>query len=434
MRVRTPTRGRLVVEVDPAADRPPDRPARLRLGAGRLATLLTNLVLLLSGLLSSVLISRALGPAGRGEYTTWQTWAGTAAILAIGGLPQVLVLDTMTVGRRWLGQTFTLLAATLTTGLIVVVGIAAVLRPGAAVFVAAILVVAANQFAAVGAAEAQRRGRMVGEFNLVRMAPQVAALLAMGALLLRGSSSSTTWLLAVAGAQTVGTAIWVVVTAGWRRSYYASSRRTLLQAAKLIPGNCATMLQYRYDLLVLAAVLPAEQVGFYAVGGAAQSAVLAAGQACGMHWFAKQRRDHPGRRTALKRELWRVTAVSLVMAVLLAATSTAWVAHFYGGAFVPAVPTVVVLCGVGVLQSLDYLLAHECLMAGLGGRIARYRMPSLALTTIGLAVGLHLSWAVPALAVVPGVGYVLSTGAFLRASGIGLPRVIGRAASRGGMR
>jgi hypothetical protein len=41
------------------------------------ATLLTNIALLGAGFLSSAIASRALAPTGRGEYVTWQTWAGT---------------------------------------------------------------------------------------------------------------------------------------------------------------------------------------------------------------------------------------------------------------------------------------------------------------------------------------------------------------------
>src|SRR5690242_12440701 len=77
---------------------------RASLRNGFTATLLTNLALLLGGIASSVVISRTLGPVGRGEYVKWQTWFSTIALAALGGLPQAVVLDRALRGRHGLGD------------------------------------------------------------------------------------------------------------------------------------------------------------------------------------------------------------------------------------------------------------------------------------------------------------------------------------------
>jgi hypothetical protein len=81
--------------------------------AGRVPTLLTNVGLLASGVGSSIIISRSLGPVARGEYVAWQTWAAAGAILALGGVPQVLVLDENTPERHKRADVAFILLATL---------------------------------------------------------------------------------------------------------------------------------------------------------------------------------------------------------------------------------------------------------------------------------------------------------------------------------
>jgi O-antigen/teichoic acid export membrane protein len=380
------------------------------------ATIFTNMAVLSAGILSSAVVSRVLGPSGRGEYVAWQTWAATIGVLTIGGLPQVLVLDDWTPGRHRLAEIAAPLAVGLGLALVVAVGVSMALRPEHVVTGAFILIVAATQCGAVGAAEAQRMGHMGGEFNAARALPSGAALVAMSGLFLTGSSSVHGWLVTVGGLQAVAMIVWLVVTAGYRGPARAPVRRTLANSLVLAPGNAITMFQYRFDLLAVAAFFPPETVAFYATGVAAQSAVLAAGQANGMLWFARRNADRIDRRDEVRVELYKTAATATGAAVVLALTSGIWVHRLYGSAFQPAVPVVVVLCGVGVLQSLDYLLAHECLMLGLGGRIPLYRMASLGVLASGFAVAVSHSWPTVAIAALPGLGYALSSVALLTAA------------------
>jgi hypothetical protein len=114
--------------------------------SGRSATLCTNGGLLASGILTSILVSRMLGPTGRGHYVTWQTWAATIGVFALGGLPQVLVLDDWTPGRHKPRELLAPLAMTVGAALAVLAGLSAFLRPDWIVFTAGVLVVLANQF------------------------------------------------------------------------------------------------------------------------------------------------------------------------------------------------------------------------------------------------------------------------------------------------
>ena len=380
---------------------------------GRTATLLTNLALLSAGIISSALAARVLGPTGRGDYVTWQTWAATIGVLALGGLPQVLVLDDWTLQRHRLVEIVAPLTVSLGLALVVAAGVSMTLQRDLVLMTAFILIVAATQCGAVGAVEAQRMGRMGVEFNAARAVPAVAGLLAMSALLLTGSSSAAVWLVTVGGLQAVAAIVWLVATAERRWPKRTPVRRTLVDSALLAPGNAVTMLQYRFDLLAVAAIYPPETVAFYATGVAAQTAVLAAGQAHGMLWF-NRRAEHADHHAKLRAELYKTAATAASIAAVLATTSGLWVQWVYGSAFLPAVPVVVVLCGVGVVQSLDYLLAHECLLVGRGGRVPLYRLSSLAVLAVGFAVAVANSWPPAVIAILPGIGYALSSAVLLR--------------------
>lgn len=381
--------------------------------SGRSATLLTNGGLLASGILTSILVSRLLGPTGRGHYVTWQTWAATIGIFALGGLPQVLVLDDWTPGRHKPRELLAPLALTVGAALAVLAGLSAFLRPDWVVFTAAVLVVLANQFGSLGASEAQRMGRMGIEFNLARIVPQAASLLAMGGLLVLRSGSYPAWLMGVAVCQAGATALWLWYRCERGARPPVSARPTVSDSVRLAPGSWVTLLQYRFDLLAVTALFRPEIVAFYATGLAASGAVLAAGQSRGMHWFSRQGGTFTSRRGALTRELRRTAGIALAVAAPLALLGRLWVAGAYGSAFLPAVPIVAVLCGVGVIQSVDYLLAHECLIVGLGSRVLLFRLPSIAAVAAGFGLASAQHWPTAAIAVVPGAGYALSSAVFL---------------------
>jgi O-antigen/teichoic acid export membrane protein len=390
--------------------------------SGRGATLATNLALLCSGVASSVLVSRTLAPAGRGEYVTWQAWGATIAIVAIGGLPQVLVLDPRAAGRHTAREILPALLATAGLGAAAVGILAFVRHPGAALVIGTLLALATNQLATIGPSEAQRMGNMGFEFNAARLTPQVAALIAMGVLLYSGAGSAAAWLIVVSALQAAAALAWIVGTAGRRTHLLRRGRRAgpahaappapavalLRDALVLAPANWATQVQYRLDILAVATLFPPATVAYYAIGAAAQSAVLAAGQAGGMYWFARR----PGS-ASLRVELGKTVAIALLLAVPLAATTPLWLPVVYGHAFIPAVPVVMVLCVVGVAQSVDYLLAHDALKSGRGARAVLYRLPALAALVALYGTAARSGWSLTALALVPGAGFLLSSATFL---------------------
>jgi O-antigen/teichoic acid export membrane protein len=369
-------------------------------------TILTNVALLAAGVASSVIASRALGPAGRGEYVSWQAWGAAGGILALGGVPQALVLERHR--RRFSRAEIALiLAATCACALPVIIVATIALRPGVAATVGLALVIVATQMGALSVAQAQHLGRMVTEFNLARLIPTLALFGALLALFVGDSSSSTAWLLTIAVAQTGFTTVWLVHHT--RRGRERGDIGGLLRRAFVIaPANWLTLLQYRLDVLAVAVLYPPSIVSYYAIGVAAQSAVLAVGQSTGMHWFTGQ----PGTLRRLWSELVFTAVIALAVAVPLAASATGWIGAAYGAPFTPAAPLVAILCLVGVAQSMDYLLTHDSLMRGRPARTAVCRLPSVIVLLTGFLVARRLDWPVAIVALLPGIGYVLSAVTF----------------------
>lgn len=383
---------------------------------GQSVTILTNLLMLASGIISSVLVSRFLGASGRGDYVTWNILAATVSTLALLGLPQVLVLDTWTPGRHRLQELGLPLAITIGLSSMAIVSIGVVVGLSWAAGIGMMLVAIATQSGAVGAAEAQRMGSMISEFNLVRSLPLVSGLLALCVLALSTNRSAATWLVVVAAFQVVPLIIWLATTTNRQRKTRAPIRPTLDSTLRLAPGNWTTTLQYRVDILAIAIIYPARVVGIYAVGAAAQAAVLATAQATGMMWFSRRADTRENRSRQLGGQLRSTLFLALLAAVVLGGSAPWWVSAAYGSDFEQAVPLVVVLCVVGVIQSMDYLLAHECLLAGLGSRVLLFRLPSVVLVLVVYSATSKLSLEPALLATLPGAGFAVSALVFYKMS------------------
>lgn len=387
-----------------------------RLFGGRVATLGTNLSILLTGVLSSAIVSRALAPAGRGEYVTWQAWGAAAAIFTIGGLPQAVVLDDRIDGRHRAGELYRVLALTLGAGFLAVIALTVVLDPSVTIVCCLCLTVAVNQIGAIGPAQAQRIGAMTVEFNVARLLPQVAALLAMCCLLVVGTPHPIRWLLVVSLFQLVAAVAWMLTVAAPLGPPRLDGRAIARDTARLATMNWATQLHYRFDLLAVSVLFPPTAVGFYAVGFAAQNAVLAAGQASGMYWFSKRGGGAEDAWRRLKREIGLSAAAAGAVCVPLALSSGYWVPLLYGRDFAPAADVVMVLSVSGVLQSVDYLLAHDCLLRVGGGRVAALRLPSIVALVAGFVAVRAFAVPLSMAAAIPVAGYAVSVLALLSTS------------------
>jgi O-antigen/teichoic acid export membrane protein len=383
----------------------------LLLRVGRLPTTLSNGALLLGGLVSSVMSSRALGPGGRGEYVTWQTWITTIGILALGGLPQAMVLDRRTANRHRFGDLALPLLSTCAAAGAILGVLLLVKRPDWRIDLAVLLGVLETQLAGVAIAEAQRMGRMATEFNIVRLLEPASAVAAMVALLAARTTDPAAWVLAVCGTQAGVLIAWMALANKRGQGSPGTDRRLVRETLHLAPGNWVTLVQYRLELVAITAIFPPQIVAFYAIALAAQAAVTAVGDASGMHWFARRGAEFDNRRPQLRGEVLKTAGLTLASAVVIAAVSELTLNFIYGRDYLPALPIVAVLCGVGVIRSVDYLLNKECLMLGAGRRVGLYRLPALVALVLGFATMKIAALPVIVAGFLSGLGYTLSAAA-----------------------
>lgn len=340
----------------------------------------TNLSILLLGLATSVLSSRALAPSGRGDLVAWQAWTSSVATLCALGLPQVLVMDAtlpkfLSARSLWrvLGPiagaatVFSLLLTWRLDGRLgAIVG---------AAFMSCATIVNAAQVAA-----AQRSGAMTVRFNLIRLSPQVAALVAALALYQSSSVDPNNWMLIVGLAQM--TAVCLGGGGQVRPSVpWASVPGVMRRAVRVAPIAWASLLQYRADLLLVTALFPRDQGAFYAIAVAAQSGPFVAGQSGGMHWFSR------GPRGSLRAALLATSLIAVVAATVVCCVSGWIVPVLYGEDFRDAVGVAQVLVFAAVPLSLDYFFTHVAMLKGVHNTLLLTKIslvgafvPALALT------------------------------------------------------
>jgi hypothetical protein len=233
----------------------------------------------------------------------------------------------------------------------------------------------------------------------------------MVACLVARTTDPAIWILAVCSAQACALIGWTSLATQRGQRSTGTDRRLVRATLHLAPGNWVTVLQYRLELAAVTVIFPSQIVAFYAIALAAQAAVTAVGDASGMHWFARQGAEFDNRRPQLRGELLKTAGLTLACALLVAAVSELALGVVYGRDYLPALPIVATLCGVGVVKSVDYLLNKECLMLGVGGRLGLYRLPALVTLVLGLALVKITALPVIVAGLLSGLAYALSAAA-----------------------
>ncbi|MEH6820658.1 MAG: hypothetical protein V7706_12010 [Dietzia psychralcaliphila] len=255
----------------------------------------------------------------------------------------------------------------------------------------AVAIAVANNMSGVRAAWMQRAGQLALNFNAQRMAPQVAGLIALGALVLSPERSANVWIVCVGVFQfaaVVITGSLLGASPSWRIPSMALQRRSI----HLVPISWLSHLQYRVDLIAVTFFFPPSQVAFYSVAVAIQSAVVAVGQSTGMRWFSK----HGDASAVLAAK--QTTKISMAGAILAMAFSwpAIWIA--YGIDFMPAAPVALILCIGAVPASVDYLVTHVAIARGTHALVVPVKLGIVVAVVILVAGISALGWPIAAAA------------------------------------
>ena len=327
------------------------------------ATMSTRGAVLLAGLVTSVVVARHLGPAGRGAFVVATTAA--ALLVQFGNLglhasnTYVLGRDPARVGELlWnsLGVTLAMsaVAAALLVaqravwpGLVPLDGDLPLLVIGFVPFALA-LVFIQNLLLATGA---------VGSYNVTELLPRVVVLvLVCAAVLTTGLTAATAFAVSLAGTALAVAAGIVRLRGQWwpPKGSFTLLRSAIPYSAKAYLAALASYAVLRIDILVLGHFRGAAETGVYSVSVALADLLLTLPSVVGLLLFPRLSR------VASPRERFEIAArmlVATVVAMAALSVATAVVARpvievLYGRAFVDAArPTVMLLPGVVALSA-----------------------------------------------------------------------------------
>lgn len=345
------------------------------------------------GIAISVIAARALGVQTRGEFLATQTWAVALGAYLSLGVSQALVVDTGDDERLLMP----LLLHTVLAGLcgfalfalFALFGVQPWLGPAGVVGGACALAAAVAASSAMGLA--QRRGRMTGEFQAVRLTPAVTVLAAFGVFALVDLGDLDIWLLAL-GLLSLGPSF-VFLLRALGGAGGKSARRRLLPTRAFVrtAGRCyvavvGAQIAYRLHLLLVAAFMTSEKVAFYSVAASLAAACATLAQARALVMFSQLRSvttaDQRGRliRLAIIRSAGLATA--MVMPLVVCASFV--VNILYGAEFGPAAGATRILILAAVPQTVDHLLVHVLMSMSAGYRILLVQVPAGLLTVVML--------------------------------------------------
>ncbi|GIU83798.1 MAG: hypothetical protein KatS3mg008_0573 [Acidimicrobiales bacterium] len=365
-----------------------------------LVTTATNLLGTAVNVATGLLVARLLGPTGRGELSAIMTIPTLLGALATLGLPEALVWAAAAEREKSGRLLSTCLVLTL----------------------AASLIFAALGWLLLPAALASQEPEVVRAARFYLLQVPVAAVMSVAPQTLRARGDFVVW----NAVRTWFPLAWLLVLVGWSFPEHRSAAavamtfvavRALLTPVALgisvlrldrrdlrpdprqvkrllrfgIPNVLAvlpTMMNVRLDQVVMAAVLPARELGHYAVavawGTLSLPVLLAVGNVLLPRLAAED--DRARRRRMLIRAIRGGIVLSGVSGALLAASAPVAVPLLFGEAFASAVPAALILCLAGAVHSLNWVLREAARGLGRPGAVLRAELTGLAVTVVGLAL------------------------------------------------
>ncbi len=350
---------------------------------------------ILIGLASGIVTARFLGPAARGAFVATQTMSGVAAVVLTLGVTQAVVTDRGSdsdlVGPLLTQVAAVVLAATVMFGVLAGTGA----QPWLGVFgvVGAAAATTGAVASSLASGMAQRRSRMTGEFQIVRLVPSLAGLFLLVVAWRAGTRDVGVWLLCSGAGVAVPAVMMLVRTLGGLGKLRGLARivpsRALVQSAvAALPTAIGAQVIYRLDSVVVAATLPTASVAFYGIAATASLTCTALGQAVGMVAFSRLRhaRGPDQQRLLIRRGVKWALSVAAGVALPVAILVPELITVCYGREFLPAVDPTRALVLAAIPLSADYLLIHALL--SLSSQRSVYGTQALAatLTIAGLCV------------------------------------------------
>lgn len=391
-----------------------------RLARSATITLTARLAALALGFVSAIILARALGPAGRGQYALIALIPALIQFAGGFGLDQA---TTYLVARRReqtaaIGLTLASAAALLGLLLVAFYAVldripayadylsAARVQPRLVWVLVALLPISLPTSVMSGAILGLERFRSYNLVTLVWPVVNLGLLFGLVVILNQGVGGAV---LASAGAS-----VFALVAAAAALFYLAPGRRRWDSAvvkeacsygARAHTANLAWFIHYRADMLLVGYMAGPAALGFYAVAVGLAEKLYLAPSAVGTVIFPRVAATNPGeaRRLtprAVRHSLW----LTLAMALTIAAIARPLVRGLFGASFVPAaVPLWLLLPGV-VSLAMGRVLSADLNGRGLPGDVARANA-SMAVLNLLLNLWWIPLWGIAGAALATSISY-----------------------------
>lgn len=383
-------------------------------------TLAGNLGILGLTMATGMLNARLLGPPGRGELAAIQTIPSMIGTVAFLGLPSAVAFFSARrpTDTRMLTSTAVVLCL---LAAIPAVGLGWVLMPrllggqspetvhGARVYLAFIPLQAIGIMPYLAL---QGLGRF-GVWNVLRLAPNVAALAAIGVASATGAFTaerfSGWYLLTYALISPIAYGAFWRNSTGPRRPSAGAVGELLrygLPSALMIPAGLVNL---QMDQMLMAAWLPSKVLGMYAVSVSWTSMLSAVFGALGPVLFPTlaATQDPAARRELVARSFRLGIIAVLVLGAGLALVTPLLLPLFFGHAFAPAVPAALILVAAAIVLNLVNLTGE--ILRGLGApRWPLYGQVAALPVTVVLLVVLLPRWTIVGASVASLIAYTVT--------------------------
>jgi len=383
-------------------------------------TLGANLGILGLTVATGSLNARLLGPSGRGELAAIQTIPSMIAMVAFLGLPSAVAYFS----ARRPGEARMLTATAIVLCLLAslpAIALGYLFMPrllgsqsreavhGARIYLALIPLQAIVTMPYLAL---QGLGRFA-VWNLLRLAPNVATLIAICVASATGTPSAerfSGWYLVLYAmiAPLAHRALWAGSTGSARpsRKPIGELLRYGLPNALMIPAG---MLNLQMDQMLMAAWLPSELLGLYAVSVSWTGMLSAVFGALGPVLFpALAATQDPLAQRALVARSFRLAIIAvLVLGAGLALVTPVLMPLLFGRAFAPAVPAALILVAAAIVLNLDNLAGE--ILRGLGvPRWPLFGQLAALPVTVGLLALLLPRWTIVGAGVTSLVAYTVA--------------------------
>jgi O-antigen/teichoic acid export membrane protein len=412
-------------------------PARSSYRGEVLGTFVANVAVTGTQALTGILLARLLGPAGRGQLAAIQAFPTAVAAIAMLGVQDALVYlgarSKERIGDYALSATVLILLVSIPITAVAawivprLVGSEPVLVLATRLYLGCTLFFALTTLSIMAA----RAAHDISLWNRLRLLPNVVWLGVVLVAWLTGRLGPVSIALGYLGLALVAAALAVLPA----RRYLAGGRvRTALWRPLLrygLPvflGTAPRVMSLRLDQVLVAALLSARDLGHYAVAVAWSGLTLLVGAAASSVAFSKVAgmADRHEQATFIRRMLGRLSILTALAAIVLAAITPFAIPRIFGTAFAPAIRIAVILVFATATRNLIEALQVSMMGAGQTSVVMVSDWPGLVVLLAGAALLIPragaegAAWAlVAANAVVAAIAFALYRRWLRKATGAG---------------